>query len=308
MMLFSALSALLLAAAVVLFLDLTPERITDDLMRMVAPRQTLRDKSRIAHHKKKSRRLADALAYIQTALAATGKGGQFTLICALSLFLAVGGAVFAVAIGNLLLVPILGAAFALLPFLYARGTIAAYEKHVKMEMETALSIITTSYVRTDDIVAAVQENIRYLKPPVRDMFRAFLGETTLIRADIKGALSRLRAKVDDDIWREWCDSMIACQDDRTLKDALLPIVNKLTDVRIVNDELKTMLYEPRKEYWTMVALVIGNIPLLYLLNTDWFATLTQTLPGKIVTAVCGVAVFVTAIFLFKFTKPIIYKR
>ena len=35
------------------------------------------------------------------------------------------------------------------------------------------------------------------------------------------------------------------------------------------------------------ALVIGNIPLLYLLNTDWFATLTQTLPGKIVTAVCG---------------------
>ena len=308
MMLFSALSALLLAAAVVLLLGLTPERITDDLMRIVAPRQTLRDKTRIAHHKKKSRRLADALAYIQSALAATGKGSRFTLICALSLFLAVGGAVFAVAIGNLLLVPILGAAFALLPFLYARGIITAYEKHVHMEMETALSIVTTSYVRTDDIVAAVQENIRYLKPPVRDMFRAFLGEATLIRADVKGALSNLRTKVDDDIWREWCDSVIACQDDRTLKDTLLPIVNKLTDIRLVNDELKTMLYEPRKEYWTMAALVIGNIPLLYLLNTGWFATLTQTLPGKIVMAVCGAAVFVTAIFMLKFTKPIAYKR
>lgn len=40
-MLFSALSALLLAAAVVLLLGLTPERITDDLMRIVAPRQSL---------------------------------------------------------------------------------------------------------------------------------------------------------------------------------------------------------------------------------------------------------------------------
>ena len=120
--------------------------------------------------------------------------------------------------------------------------------------------------------------------------------------------TNLRTKVDDDIWREWCDSVIACQDDRTLKDTLLPIVNKLTDVRLVNDELKTMLYEPRKEYWTMAALVIGNIPLLYLLNTGWFATLTQTLPGKIVMAVCGAAVFVTAIFMLKFTKPIAYKR
>lgn len=72
--------------------------------------------------------------------------------------------------------------------------------------------------------------------------------------------------------------------------------------------LKTMLYEPRKEYWTMVALVIGNVPLLYLLNTDWFITLTQTLPGKIVMAVCGVAILVTAFFMLRFTRPIQYKR
>ena len=308
MILFTTISALLLAVAVVLLLDLMPERITDDLMRVITPKQSLRDKSRIAHKKKKSRRLTDALAYIQSALTATGKGGQFTLICTLSLFLAIGGAVFAVAIDNLLLVPILGAAFALMPFLYAKGTIVAYEKHIRLEMETALSIITTSYVRTDDIVAAVRENINYLKPPVRAMFRSFLGEATLIRADVKAALTHLRAKVDDDVWREWCDSMIVCQDDRTLKDTLLPIVNKLTDVRIVNDELKTMLYEPRKEYWTMAALVVGNIPLLYLLNTDWFVTLTQTLPGKIVMGVCGVAILVTAFFMFRYTRPIQYRR
>ena len=79
----------------------------------------------------------------------------------------------------------------------------------------------------------------------------------------------LKEKVDDEIFREWCDTLIQCQDDRTLKDTLQPVVSKLTDVRIVNSELKTMLSPARNEYWFMVALVVGNIPLLYLLNKDW---------------------------------------
>lgn len=308
MIVLTVLAALLLVAAVVLLLGLTPERITDDIMRLVTPRQTLRDKARIAHNKKKSRHIAAELAYIRDALAATGKGRQFTLICAMSLCLLVGGSLFAIMIGNLLLVPILGAALAALPFLYAKGVIGAYEKHIRMEMETALSIVTTSYVRTDDIVEAVRENIGYIKPPVRELFRAFLGESTMISADIKGALANLRQRVDNDIWQEWCDAMTACQDDRTLKDTLLPIVSKLTDVRIVNNELKTMLYEPRREYWMMVALLIGNIPLLYLLNGDWFSTLVDTLPGKVVLAVCGLTILITAFFMLKFTRPIEYKR
>jgi hypothetical protein len=114
--------------------------------------------------------------------------------------------------------------------------------------------------------------------------------------------------VDDDIFAEWCDTLIQCQDDRTLKDTLLPIVAKLTDVRIVNSELKTMLSSVRNEYWMMVALVAGNIPLLYFLNRDWFETLMFTTPGKIVLGICGAVILITALFMMKFTKPIEYKR
>ena len=69
-----------------------------------------------------------------------------------------------------------------------------------------------------------------------------------------------------------------------------------------------MMTEPKKEYWTMVALVVGNIPLLYILNRDWFSTLLFTLPGKIVLALCGVVIFVTALLMMKYTKPLEYKR
>ena len=89
---------------------------------------------------------------------------------------------------------------------------------------------------------------------------------------------------------------------------LLPVVGKLTDVRIVNNELKTMLGEVKKEYWMMVCLVVGNIPLLYVLNYSWFETLMFSLPGKIVLAICGTVILVTAMFMMKYTKPIEYKK
>jgi tight adherence protein B len=214
----------------------------------------------------------------------------------------------AVVINNYFLVPVLAVAFASLPFFYIKNTITAYDRHVKEEMETALSIITTSYVRSDDILGAVQENIDYLKPPVRGIFQSFVGDATMISSDMKTALRNLKEKIRDSVFEEWCDTLIACQDDRTLKDTLLPVVSKLTDVRIVNNELKTMLAEVKKEYWMMVCLVVGNIPLLYMLNRSWYETLMFSIPGKIVMAICGVVIFITAMFMMKYTKPIEYKK
>ena len=78
--------------------------------------------------------------------------------------------------------------FALIPFAYAKRTVNFYDNHIKEELETALSIITTSYVRTDDIVTAVKENVQYLKPPVKDIFAGFVAENMMISSDIKQSI------------------------------------------------------------------------------------------------------------------------
>lgn len=308
MIAFSIIAFILAAVGIVLALGITPESVTNDFMKLVSPKQTLRDKALIAKGKKKSRRLTKEILHIRDALDATGKGKQFTIACSASIVLLVLGCVLAVLIDNYFLIPVFAAAFAMLPFFFARSTISAYDKHIKEELETALSIVTTSYIRSDDIVGAVNENIAYLKPPIREIFQSFIGDAMMISSDLKEALRTLREKIDNDIFREWCDTLIACQDDRTLKDTLLPIVAKLTDVRIVNNDLKTMLGEVRREYWTMVFLVIGNIPLLYLLNKDWFHSLIDTIPGKIVLAVCGIVIIITALLMLKYTKPVEYRK
>lgn len=218
---------LLIAIGSVLILGLTPERVSDDLMRFASPETTLREKVLTAKGKKKSSKLTASLNRIKDALESTGKGSQFTVACAASLGLMIIGCVVAVAIDNLLLIPVFAIAFALIPFAFAKRTINYYDNHVLDELETALSIITTSYVRSDDIVTAVKENVQYLKPPVRDIFACFVAENSMISANIKQSIKHLREKVKNSIFKEWCDTLIACQDDRTLKDTLMPVVAKL---------------------------------------------------------------------------------
>lgn len=299
---------LLLAVGAVLLLKLTPERITGDLMRFVSPKQTLRDEVLTRKGKKKSRKITVELRRIKDALEQTGKGNQFAVACAASLLLMIVGCVIAIMIDNPFLVPVFAIAFAMIPFIYAKRTVAYYDNHVKEELETALSIITTSYVRTDDIVSAVKENIQYLKPPVKDIFAGFVAENMMISSDVKQSIRHLKEKVNNSIFAEWCETLIACQDDRTLKDTLMPIVTKLTDVRIVNNEIKGMLSSARVEYYMMTGMVVGNIPLLYFLNKDWFNALMFTTLGKLVLAICGLVIIVTAVLMLRFTKQIEYRK
>ena len=299
---------LLLAVGAILLLKLTPECITGDLMRFVSPKQTLRDKVLTRKGKKKSRKITVELRRIKDALEQTGKGNQFAVACAASLLLMIVGCVIAIMIDNPFLVPVFAIAFAMIPFIYAKRTVAYYDNHVKEELETALSIITTSYVRTDDIVSAVKENIQYLKPPVKDIFAGFVAENMMISSDVKQSIRHLKEKVNNSIFAEWCETLVACQDDRTLKDTLMPIVTKLTDVRIVNNEIKGMLSSARVEYYMMAGMVVGNIPLLYFLNKDWFNALMFTTLGKLVLAICGLVIIVTAVLMLRFTKQIEYRK
>ena len=216
----------LLSIGAFLLLGLTPENVTDDIMRIFAPGQTLRDKVLIVKNKKKSRRITKMLLHTRDALTAVGKSGQFTFTCTASLVLLIAGCIVAVMVDNFFMIPVFALALAAIPFLFARNTIKAYDKHIREEMETAMSIVTTSYIRTEDIVGSVKENLAYLKPPIKEIFAGFVGDATMISSDTIASLRNLRDRVDNDIFAEWCDTLISCQDDRTLKMAMFRIFCK----------------------------------------------------------------------------------
>ena len=177
------------------------------------------------------------------------------------------------------------------------------------ELETALSIITTSYLRgKNTIIRAIEENQPYLNPPVAEVFRSFLLQAKLINSNLKEALEQMKPGIDNGVFHEWVDAVIACQDDYNLKSTLPPIVAKLSDMRVVSAELDLLLMEPVKEYITMVVLLLGSIPLMYFLNGEWYHTLMFTEFGKILLAVCGGVIFVSVVAVARHTRSIEYKR
>ena len=243
---------------------------------------------------------------IEQILKDTGRINQFDRVKQSSVLLFAMGAVFAMLIGNVFLVPILAIGFSLLPVWYLRSTAASYKKHLNEEMETAISIVTTSYLRTEDIIRSVRENLPYIAEPVKSSFEAFIFETEMVNANITSAINSMKMKMPNRIFHEWCNILIQCQADRGMKQTLPTIVQKFSDVRVVQSELEAMMQNPKREAITMVFLVIANVPLLYLLNKDWFNALVYTTPGKIALAICAAIILYSLSRIMALSKPIEY--
>ena len=298
----------IIAGAFILF-GISPVAFTDGLFSFLTRHpESIRDEINEAAKRKKVSLMRREISEIQDILRLTGRSSRFSIICAFSLLLFAVGASIAILMQNIFLMPVLALGFMFIPFWYVRLTSTHYKKSIAAELETALSIITTAYLRNEDIVTAVEESIDYLNPPVRSVFAAFLTQVRLVNPDIDAALKAMSPRIENDVFHEWCDAIGACQYDRSLKTTLTPIVSKLSDMRIVNAELEYLVFEPRKEFIIMAIMVIGNIPVMYLLNRSWFNTLMYTTVGQLVLAVCATAIFVSTSFVIKLTKPIEYRR
>lgn len=292
-----------------LIFDMTPLMFLEETTKTFRkPDQSIQGKVQAVTSTKKKRGLKKLMDETNIILVATGKEHRLTMMIILSLILMVVGAFFAVTMDNLFLIPVLAIGFALMPFWYIKFIAIKWKKELNNELETALSIITTSYLRSESIITAIDENLDYINPPVYDVFKAFLMQTKLINSNIKIALSGLKEKVDSPVFHEWINEVIDCQEDKNLKSTLTPIVSKLSDMRIVSAELDYLLFEPVKEFISMAVLLVGNIPLMYFLNRDWYDTLMTNVLGKVVLAVCGTILFVSIAGVVRLSKPIEYRR
>jgi Flp pilus assembly protein TadB len=295
-------------AGIFILLELTPEQIGSDIMSILHNKESLVYKAKRAQGLIKRSKIKDSFLEIQSALKATGSENKFTGLITASFFGIVGGLLLSILIGDFLVFPVMAVLSLSVPIWYARSLAATYNKQVASELETALSIITTSYMSNDDIIFAVENSVDYINPPIRDVFKEFLGKTKLINSNVRLAILQMKERINNEVFREWCDNLVDCQDSLTLKHTLQPIASRLSHIRIVNAELDTMLQNPRKEFFTLLALSIASVPLLFFLNREWFEILFNTAQGKITLGIVFIIWVVTTIKMIKVTQPMEIKR
>ena len=85
------------------------------------------------------------------------------------------------------------------------------------------------------------------------------------------------------------------------------IINKFSDMRIINQELSTKMYIPLKDYILMVVITVFSIPLFMLFNTDMVVNYMSSMAGKIEITIVLIVIIICTIRVLQELKPSEYR-
>ncbi len=217
---------------------------------------------------------------------------------------AIIGFILGLLFNNILMSIILSIGLTYAPIQYLKFKQIGYVVSLNDQIESALSIITNSYIQNNDIIRAVRENIERIEAPLKSILKDFLVDTKFIDANLNKAILKMKSKVRNGFFEQWCDHLIMSQKDRELKATLIPIMEEMSDTKKMQAELDTMMFKIYKDYISVVAVVILSIPLMKLINEQWFVFLVDTVPGKALMAITSVIILWATAYVIKTNKPI----
>lgn len=236
-----------------------------------------------------------------------GQPGRFVRFLRITSGLGLLGAALGIPFKNLAAPPLLALTFMTGPVLFHTIYRSRYNRHIALSLEGALSLISASYIRTNNLVRSVRENLRFLDPILRRLFEEFLAEQS-VNVSMERAILHLSGKLDNAIFKEWCAGLVKAYTNTTLREELTFIVSKLSTVRIIQESLDVETRNALTQYVLMLFLLIGSIPLIYWINYGWFLYFFNHPFGKLAVAV-ALSAFLTGLWnVVRFSKPIRFDR
>ncbi len=285
------------------------KQIKRDIVNIFSPKEeTILRRIELAKGKKKRKGFVQLIYDTKEILKLLDKQAEFPLVCFSSVVLGILSIFVCLITMNLFLVPPLFVIAIATPFVYIRNRGVKLKKMINEELETALSIITNSYIRNENIVIAVEENIAYIHPPIKRLFQNFIFNCDYVNSDIGQNIRILKNSLNNSVFEEWCNSLISCQVDSSLRVTLPTIVKKLSYIRIVGVRLDSVLYEPVREYVFMVIILFFNVPIFYVLNREWYKILVNTTVGHITIGAIASIVAICSANVLRLTRPMEYNR
>ncbi|MDR2458092.1 MAG: hypothetical protein LBD41_06395 [Clostridiales Family XIII bacterium] len=246
------------------------------------------------------------IAEVNSMLKTMNKQGQFRLLVLFSIIFAFSSCVISFATFNFFLIPTGCLIAVALPIIFVTISYNRFLKALNSSLEASLAVITASYLRSEDILTAVSENIPYLSEPVKSVFAKFLFLSREINPDITANLESIKNKIPNEIWGEWIDTVILSYEDKSLNKTLKPIVDKLSKKQNLTKELESEAYQPLREFVMLSILGFCNIFIIRFMNKEWFEILITNIVGKLSIALMLIVIILGVFKALSLTKVVSY--
>lgn len=296
--------AVALCAGLFLLFGLDPRRIAGARHR----KESFKTRLLAAQGIKRQNFLAKQFSKTDEVLRITGREKKIPYYRRLSTLLAILGAAVGIVTVNPLLALVLALFGLLIPQFVVQMSAARFHKESREEMFTALSLVTSSYERTENLVSSVEENVAHIHPPVDAVFAEFLRQCQMVDPSVPHALFHVRGMLDNSIWHEWCDAMQLCIANPSQRNILYGIVEKSGRQNRIQNELDSLLPRPMQQMLLVMGMALINIPIVCFLFSDFAGILFHTVQGK-----CGLAVMAAAVLFAVYkavhaARPVEYRK
>lgn len=302
-MILNLLTAILIIAGLFMVFRINPAEIGRAIFSEHDP-HNMRELINQANGKQKTNLFARQFARMRDVLALTGRAEQYRRYCVIALVCAAAGIVAAVMLSNPLLIPIWAATGLFLPPLYVMLTANKYNRLINDQTASALSLVTSAYLRTENLPMSVQASLPVMRGPAKKIFTTFWLQTQYANPNVEHALQDMSGKLNNGVFREWCKTMALCQHDHTKKGMLKPLLRKQDALQAKQIELDGTLHSMVRDNQLMIIFALAGYFLLALVDRAWFLLMFTSRAGKIVTAGVAAAILFDLTRLTKATKSL----
>ncbi len=310
MAIFSLIIFLMMVTSLFLLLDFTPKTFSDELFNVINPKESLKFRISRTQSGKKRSLPTRVMLDIKHMLDYTHQSQKFSIAIISSAVLAILGIVISVVGNNPFLIFPLSLGLCSIPYIVIKFYSYSYIRKLQEELSVITSIVTASYIRSSDLIKSVQENIVYARGPVKKVLNEFVMENKMINPNLRDNIDHMRDKIDDNVFKEWCNALKKCVENDSLKYTLPPIVDKYSKLRQINLKARPQINSMKDQLFGIILITYINFPLLKLMSNEsnnWYAVLTGTVGGKLVCAgVCCITLF-SVLRLVQLVKPSQYQ-
>ena len=214
-----------------------------------------------------------------------------------------GGAIGKLVFKSSAFVVLIGGLGAAAPLLYLSFKDTKTRSSRMEKLRSTMMILSGSYIVTEDFLKTVQDNLELLEYP--KPFQDFLTYCNYIEGNIKVALRRLEAQMNNAYFSQWIDVLVMAQDDRQLKYVTMSVVDSMNDVAQAQMESDTAIYAVWREYFMVLALIFAAPLIFKILMPMAYEILVTSLLGQGLFVLLLAAVVFSLARALKLNKPIL---